>query len=205
MKLLVYAMAALAALGALMLVRAHMAQGTGSVLKEVQAQPNPKVAPEPFVARLAKKAAAPSQSSQRTRTATPPLAPSAMPTTEVVAEDPDLVLADTHAQYEVTFSSEPADPEWAAREKVLTEEKLRALLPKGSTLRSFECRTTLCRLETSHSDRESYVEFARAAFMSPEGLSTSGAYSLPENGDPDAKMMVSYLAPAGKDFPRFNQ
>jgi hypothetical protein len=55
------------------------------------------------------------------------------------------------------FASEAIDEKWTAREELA--RKLPELLPRTSHVRSLECRSTMCRLETSHADEQSYREF----------------------------------------------
>ncbi len=111
-----------------------------------------------------------------------------------------------HAQYESTFAGDPVDPEWTARDRRAAETKLTAALPEGSTLRSFECRASLCRVETRHSNVSRYNEFAWAAFMSPPTeIWSAGAVSVPLADEEIAPgqpiVMVSYVAREGKTLP----
>lgn len=60
------------------------------------------------------------------------------------------------------FSTEVVDPTWTARADLTG--KLAEILPTGSRVRSLDCRSTMCRLETAHADDRRYREFS-ANFM----------------------------------------
>jgi hypothetical protein len=99
---------------------------------------------------------------------------------------------------EARFLHAAADPEWAARAKTIVGQKLPSLLPEGSTIRSFECRASMCRLETAHKDHGQYMKFIRAAFLTPEDqLWNAPTYSTPLNGNPADGLMVTYIAREG--------
>jgi hypothetical protein len=48
------------------------------------------------------------------------------------------------------------------------EQGVRAALPAGSSVRSVECRSALCRVETVHASPEDFREFVRRAFQTPD-------------------------------------
>lgn len=83
--------------------------------------------------------------------ATPP-APEV--TTEVVATR----LADS-------FRDERQDPSWDSGEATRLERALPAHLPSGSRLLRVECRSTLCRIESSHEGVTQFADFARSSFL----------------------------------------
>ena len=55
------------------------------------------------------------------------------------------------------FDAELSDPRWSAAGEL--RPKLTAALPPGSVLRSLDCRTSLCRVETVHANHETYRAF----------------------------------------------
>jgi len=82
------------------------------------------------------------------------------------------------AQLEDKFRSQASDPSWSQK---ATGEVTRALagdLTQGSRLGTVECRTDLCRVETSHDSLKAYQAFLQSALLSREkklwnaGLST---------------------------------
>jgi hypothetical protein len=118
------------------------------------------------------------------------------------AKRPFPAPAEFHRQYEDAFVRDPPDLEWAVRAKRLAEEKLPPLLPLGSSMRSFECHRSLCRLETAHTGRETYIAFVQAAFLDPAGHLWDGpTSSMPLNDNPDDGQMVTYIAREGQTFP----
>jgi hypothetical protein len=111
--------------------------------------------------------------------------------------------AEVHRRYERAFDQEAPDPTWAQRAKAIADAKLPALLPEGSAVRSFECRSTLCRLETSHRDVPSYFQFAKSVFVdSGAQLWNAPTYSAPLNDNVSEGLMVSYIAREGHALPR---
>jgi hypothetical protein len=107
-------------------------------------------------------------------------------------------MKEAHQRYETKFARAAVDAEWAARAKKIADQKLPPLLPEGSTIRSFDCRASLCRLETAHKDHERYMKFIEAAFLRPDGQLWNGAtYSTPLNDDPQDGFMVTYIAREG--------
>jgi hypothetical protein len=87
--------------------------------------------------------------------------------------------------------------------KEIAEAKLPTLLPTGSSVTSFECRSSICRLETAHKDHADYVKFAHAAFMSPTvQLWNAATYTTPLNDDPADGAMVTYLSREGQALPQ---
>lgn len=55
------------------------------------------------------------------------------------------------------FEQETSDPGWHAASEL--GSKLNEVLPAGSALRSLECRSSMCRIETTHRDLEAYRAF----------------------------------------------
>jgi hypothetical protein len=62
------------------------------------------------------------------------------------------------------YASESPDPRWNPAREV--GSKLAAVLPEGSTVRSIECKASMCRLETAHHGAQSYQQFTRI-FLKP--------------------------------------
>ncbi|MCP3061089.1 hypothetical protein LXT21_20105 [Myxococcus sp. K38C18041901] len=78
-----------------------------------------------------------------------------------------------------------------------------AALPDASHLRSIECRTRLCRIETEHADSEQSLSFMQKAFMSVERQVWNGAF-VSVRGEPSVNGKIStvtYLAREGVDLP----
>ena len=105
------------------------------------------------------------------------------------------------------FSSEKSDPTWAQQAQRTAEARLRRNLPAGVTLRAVECRTSLCRIETTHENMDVYQRFVEMAFMKMDTQVWNGAsFSTPveadgaERGFPVA--IVSYLAREGRALPQ---
>jgi hypothetical protein len=122
-----------------------------------------------------------------------------------VEKQPALGVQEMRDNLESAFVADHGSTRLDGRSKDEAMQKLRANLPSGSSLRSFECHETLCRIETRHLDRESHVEFVRAAFMNPDTyLWNGGFYSFREddNATGDGPMeFVTYLAQPNQSLP----
>lgn len=128
---------------------------------------------------------------------TPPEAASAAPTPQT-AQD---VIDEKAAR----FTSEPVDRAWSQQTVTYTTQQLTPLLSKhGATLRNVECRTTICRAETVHRDKDSFREFAHDTF-SPTGLDWRAPYMMSlEKGADGQTVGVLYLereAPGLRSLP----
>ena len=108
-------------------------------------------------------------------------------------------------EYQKAFQGEPRDATWADGAQRLAAQRLQAVLPTGSEVRAVECRTSMCRLETSHPDRSRYEAFMRSAFLG----GAPALWNAPEFSAPLASLdaahepllIVSYLAREGRALP----
>jgi hypothetical protein len=97
-----------------------------------------------------------------------------------------------------------ATAEQAQRERE-ARRQLVANLPGGSELRSFSCRATFCRIETSHVDKAHFKQFVEASFMNPRTSLWPAPFLAGLLGDePGAGqpwLTVSFLAQEGHSLP----
>jgi len=102
---------------------------------------------------------------------------------------------------EAAFIRDTPDPAWMARLQPIAFTKVMNALPEGSTLRSVECRQSICRVETSHPDRQQYMQFMPKPLNSWTLLVARGASLCTEfDGAPQtagALVMVSYIGRGG--------
>jgi hypothetical protein len=84
------------------------------------------------------------------------------------------------------FAQESIDPHWHAVAEL--SPKLADVLPAGSAVREIQCRTSMCRVTTSHPDMDSYRAFLKAGleFMGAKNLWSGPATTMvldqPVNG-----------------------
>jgi hypothetical protein len=57
------------------------------------------------------------------------------------------------------FDRDRVDPAWNPSRQLIS--KVARLLTQGASVRALECRSSLCRLETSHPSSENYAKFTR--------------------------------------------
>lgn len=102
------------------------------------------------------------------------------------------------ARLDARFFGEAVDPAWS-RDATPRAERLGVLLPRGARVVSLECRSSMCRLEMSHPDLESFQGFVRDGLLG-EANTWDGAFmaalkSAP--GRPGGVEAVAYLARSG--------
>jgi hypothetical protein len=85
------------------------------------------------------------------------------------------------------------------------DKRLRAALPAGSTIRSVECRGSLCRVETMHQSLDGFRDFLRRAFLAPDisrvsnGPVMTSVLTEPTAGQP--VVAVAFLAKRAQPCP----
>jgi hypothetical protein len=102
-----------------------------------------------------------------------------------------------------SFKSERVDTSWDGVELARLEKALPALLPTGSQITRVECRSTMCRIESSHASVDQFTEFARSAFLMEkrvnEGPFFASVTAPPVAGQPVTT--VAYIARKGHILP----
>jgi hypothetical protein len=84
------------------------------------------------------------------------------------------------------------------------EDGVRAVLPAGSSVRSVECRSALCRIETVHPSVDEFRDFVARAFLAPDAKVASGpvfAGLLTEPARGEAVVAVAYVGRDGSPLP----
>jgi hypothetical protein len=116
-----------------------------------------------------------------------------------------LTPAEVREGMETAFSADSDDPRWKPSDQRAATAKVRAVLPEGSELRSFDCKESLCRIETSHVGTDQYRTYLRAAYMDPTtqvwnapGVSEFLSDTVDTNGPVET---VAYLAREGHPLP----
>jgi hypothetical protein len=96
------------------------------------------------------------------------------------------------------FEADTNDASW---NKGDTSEKLRRVLPDGVTLDSVECRSKLCRVDTTAPDFQRFNTFARAAFARPDTRAFTGdTMNVPLEAPASEKTiaMATYVSREGR-------
>jgi hypothetical protein len=181
--------------------RRHQERAIAELRQEMSALGSAPATRPPEIRFVAVPAPAPPASKEAAPAAATTTA-AAKPTEPASAPSPKEQMAATHQRYEAAFGAAPNDPDWRSRARQIVAEKLPGLLPEGSSMRSFDCRASICRLETAHKDHDSYMKFIQVAFLrSDSQLWNAATYSTPLNDDPGDGMMVTYIAREGQDLP----
>jgi hypothetical protein len=116
-------------------------------------------------------------------------------------------VADRKESLEGAFVADSSSSDWGSAVQREARASLEAKLPSGSAIRSFDCRATLCRIETSHESVRTYNSFVHDAFVSRKPAPWSApSYQVVLN-DPDADdgrvTAVTFLARPGHEIPSF--
>jgi hypothetical protein len=146
--------------------------------------------------------------------AAPPLAANAAPAPSSSGEAPPKrrpTPGEVRDACEVSFVSQNVDSGWAVSARRTAEQRIRERLPAGSSLRAVDCRTSFCRIETSHPDSAGYADFVQSTLMDPRACPWNGALFSAPLSDPDPNapqkgpvVAVSFLAREGYDLPTPN-
>ncbi len=123
--------------------------------------------------------------------------------TEPVAPPP-VSKADMISRMETTFTSQRIDASWARDSVRSLRAALESNASSGSGVRDIECRESLCRVETWHSEPVEFLKFGEAHFHGPDAAWSGPVFAAQQNIDRDGKIMaVAYLAREGTDLPTF--
>jgi hypothetical protein len=111
-------------------------------------------------------------------------------------------------RFAALFAGDGADPNWTPSAESDARDRLTALLPQGSRLDSIECRTQLCRIETTHASVEAYNRFVHAVFLDQgtQVWNSSGFSSRVDDGPytGGGATMVTFVGHPGQDLPAIN-
>jgi len=116
-------------------------------------------------------------------------------------------ISDTRLQI---FHNEPVDPVWQREAEVVAQRQMTGL-PAGATAGRLECRSSMCRVEVSYKDVESYKEYLKTSITNAErpwkgnvmgGLIERNAngsvraehYYVRPGSDPMAQVLAQYQA-----------
>lgn len=115
-----------------------------------------------------------------------------------------LDVHDVFAHCEATFSSETADRAWAPKSERALHDKVGALLSPGASLRSTECRASMCRLEVKFETEAARHSFLQSAFSDIDKHIWNGnALTGPtrEGHADDEVGVIAFLMREGEPFP----
>lgn len=110
--------------------------------------------------------------------------------------------SELETRFETAYSSEPVDRDWATTTRSAYMAEIEKKLPATSRIDSFECRSSLCRLEVVHESIQSSNDFLLGLFALDHGGplgTTSGGFRATEPTDtPDGKKRsVVFIARQG--------
>lgn len=122
--------------------------------------------------------------------------------TLAAAKDQPAAQAAYRKSLDEHFFAERVDPAWGRASEAALTARAEQVLPPDSAIRRCECRASMCRLETSHVSRESFMTFTQAAFSDVQQRPWNGA-SLTSivSANDNQVVAVSYVAREGVDLP----
>ena len=116
-----------------------------------------------------------------------------------------LTKEDMRDHYEIAFMNEPEDSRWASSARNVATQRIQAALPAGSALRAVDCRTSFCRIETSHADLRHFSQFVDSALVEPATSVWNGAtFSTVIDSNAGGVVVVSYVSREGQKLPAFD-
>ncbi len=105
-------------------------------------------------------------------------------------------------QLEDKFQSEQSDPHWSRDAAVQAISALSSGLPAGSKLGAIECRTNLCKVESSHHSIEEFQSFVRATLLNHQTKLWNAQFSAQVLAQSDAGVAaVTFIAREGRQIP----
>jgi hypothetical protein len=114
----------------------------------------------------------------------------------------DSTPAEIVAQLDSEFFAEPPSSPWSSHATTKASKVLPALLPPGSSLGRIECRTTLCRIEATHANLDSFLNFTDAMGRNRETGLWNGTITAQVVGQtPGAVQAVTFVSKEGATIP----
>jgi len=103
---------------------------------------------------------------------------------------------------ERAFASEGRDGRWSGTTANELSRSVREALPAGSNVSSVDCKSRICRLETTHENVEAFREFNTAAFArTGQTLWRGAVYSAVREQSGSSIVALTYLAKEGEVLP----
>ncbi len=105
-------------------------------------------------------------------------------------------------QLEQKFQAEAHDPRWSREANGEATRALTTDLPKGSRLGAVDCRSRLCRVETSHETLQAFQTFVQAALLNPDKKLWNGPFSAQVlTQSASGVTAVTFIARQGESIP----
>lgn len=124
------------------------------------------------------------------------------PSPPAEATEAPLTQAEVAVYLDNTFDAEPVDPAWG---KAATQEATRALssgIPSGTKVKGVQCRTSLCRVETSHTSVDDFRAFATGSLLGRDRHIWNGGVSTQVREESATGVTaVTYIAKEGQSVP----
>ena len=119
------------------------------------------------------------------------------------AKTPIEQFAPIHDTLEAAFVAEPRDGAWAMEARRTADAKLAADLPMTSAIKSIDCRSTMCRIESTH-DGYTYARAFVSRLATFERRPWNGAFytgPIAQDRGSGTVTFVTYLAREGSEMP----
>ncbi len=128
----------------------------------------------------------------------PPGEPPAAPPPDAAAAvpSPAASAAALRQHLDASFEEQAADPGWSGAARLSVARTFAALMPPTSTMKSVECRATLCRMEMVYDDLAQVQAFMSR--LGPEALPWNGTLFSTPIGDPSVSP-VTFVAFLSRD------
>lgn len=136
------------------------------------------------------------------KTAAPAADKEPAPSQASAATEAPLTQAEVAVFLDNTFDAEPLDPAWGQTATLEATRALSAGIPDGTTVRGVQCRTTLCRVETSHKNLDDFRAFATGSLLGRERRIWNGGVSTQVREESATGVTaVTYIAKEGQSVP----
>jgi hypothetical protein len=116
------------------------------------------------------------------------------------APNQELTREEVLTNLEVSFETETIDAQWGVPVAREIYDTVRPILGRNSEVRSVDCRSSMCRVESVQEDQEHFDSFVTK--LKRSNISHEGFYSQTGATPDGKKVMTMYLARRGHPLPK---
>jgi hypothetical protein len=107
---------------------------------------------------------------------------------------------EVRAKLDGYFDNQRPDPAWSKQATVLLDNHIYKGIPSGSKLLSVECRSSICRVESTHASTAVYQKFVDEALLFHQGGWDGPIMTQITNPGVEPVVSVAYLLRNGEDM-----
>jgi hypothetical protein len=102
---------------------------------------------------------------------------------------------------QAAFDADLPEPGALREDSRRIEERLIAMLPDGSRIDAYECRTSWCRVATTHTEFHAYLEFASKIIKPAPDFERGPSLTDVLTSEPGRVVAIAYIGRGDVEFP----